>query len=255
MIKPDIIEKLGLFNNSELNIFSVYLGSDSIKAPSSGFLRTQFHSLLHRDMDSVSRHTYAHDIHNITRYLDGYIPSARTIALFSSGDRLWEQASLEYSLPIGITLGNSPYLKPILGSLDHYSKYIVLLVDREKLRIFTVDQGEMVDHSEVLDDSVPQVSKSTGMEFAVGKSDVNQRHNDLLLQRHIDLLAKSIVRFNNKERVKFVIIGGHSELFKKVYASLPPGIRSKVAGTFVTEVNIPLSDIMKKSKLVAAQVS
>jgi hypothetical protein len=52
-----------------------------------------------------------------------------------------------------------------------------------------------------------------------------------------------------------VIIGGHSEMFKRVAASLPAELRSKVVDSFVTEINIPLNEILMESKKIAATVA
>jgi peptide subunit release factor 1 (eRF1) len=254
MIKPEIIEKLKTYNNSSFQILSVYLGSDEVQSPSGEFLLKQFHSLLHQHLNKDLRATFESDITRIEEYLSDYKPLARSLIFFSAGSKLWDVEELEYFLPIGLSVENSPNLEPIIHSLQKYTKYLVLLVDREKARIFTVEQGEINDHTELFDDQVPQKVKSTGRVISGGNSDTMFRHNELLLQRHIELAAKTVAKFTESMDIEFVIIGGHAEIFKKVIKSLPASLRDKVTGSFVTELNIPLSDILLESKIVAANI-
>ena len=254
MITVQTVKKLSSFIDSDVSILSVYLGADTLHSPSGEFLLTQFHSLLHQCLSKEQRVTFENDIKRITEYLQDYIPSARSVAFFTAGESLWQVVGLEFSLPISMCISNSPNLKPIQDSLKKYSMYLVLLVDREKARMFTVEQGEMVDHSEFLGSYVPQLSKSTGRDSAVGKSDINFRHNESLLSRHIAKIAQAVAAFTKTKDVHFVIIGGHSEIFKRVAASLPESLRSKIADTFVTEVNIPLNELLLESKKLAAGV-
>jgi hypothetical protein len=141
-----------------------------------------------------------------------------------------------------------------VDALPRYSMYLVLLVDREKVRMFTVEQGELIDHSDYVGGYVPHHTKSTGRE-PIGGDDAVFRHNETLLKRHIALVAKAVVEFTKTQDVHFVIIGGHSEIFKKVAASLPASIRNKIVNSFVTEINIPLNEILLESKKIAATVS
>ena len=197
---------------------------------------------------------FAADISRIETALSEYIPKARTLVIFSAGEQLWQIVDLEFSLPPSLMISTSPNMTPLLEALPRYSKYLVLFVDREKMRMFTVEQGKMVDHTEYIGDPVPQNSKSTGIDRA-GSTDGNFRHNEVLLQQHIEKTAQAVAKFTRSNTVQFVIIGGHSELFKRVAASLPAGLRSKVAGSFVTEINITLNEILIESKKIAAAVT
>jgi peptide subunit release factor 1 (eRF1) len=255
MITPSTINSLKSYERSNFQIMTVYLSDAGMRAPSGEYLLSQFHSLVHRYLDKAMRIEFAEDIDRIQKSLREHTPKARSLVIFSAGDKLWRVVSLEFALPASLTISTSPHLDPLLQALPQYSRYLVLLVDREKARMFTVEQGEMINHAEYIGDNVPQKTKSTGRDFAVGGSDASFRYNEVLLQRHIDKAAQAVAKFTRSQTVHFVIIGGHSEMFKRVAASLPPGLRSKVLNNFVTEINIPLNDIMIESKKIAATVT
>lgn len=254
MIQPDTIKKLNGFNSSSFQILSVYLGTDSTQAPSGEVLLTQFHSLIHSDLSNDQRTEFKSDIERIEKHLNNYVPSARTLVFFSAGDKLWEVVGLEFSLHTGLVVTNSPDMNPLTDALQKYSKYLVLLVDREKARMFSVEQGEIIDRSQFIRGYVPPKIKSTGRDNLLNQSDTNFRHNELLLKRHIQYASDAVVKFTSADDINFIIIGGHAEMFKKVADSLPANLKSKVVAGFVTEINIPLNDILIQSKKIAATI-
>ena len=254
MITSATIKRLKTFERSGFQIMTVYLSEASLRAPTGTYFLSQFHSLIHHYLDKPMRVEFASDISRIEKMLGEHIPKARTLVIFSAGQQMWQIVGLEFSLPASLMISTSPNMSPILEALPRYSRYLVLLVDREKVRMFTVEQGEMIDHSELIGGYVPQDSKSTGIDRA-GSTDGNSRHNEVLLQRHIEKTAQAVAKFTSSHDVHFVIIGGHSEMFKRVAASLPAGLRSKVVDSFVTEINIPLNEILMESKKIAATVT
>jgi hypothetical protein len=254
MITAATITLLNGYNDPDHPVLSVYLGDDTKQSPTGEFLLLQFHSLLHRYFDKDLRRQFDGDINRVSEYLGQYIPKARSLVFFSAGAQLWQVVELEFSLPASLTLAAAPNIKPVVDALPKYAMYLVLLVDREKVRMFTVEQGELVDHSDYFGSYVPNLAKSTGRDPAGGDDKVF-RHNEELLKQHIASVAKAVVKFTKAKDVHFVIIGGHSEIFKKVAASLPIGIRSKIVNSFVTEINIPLNEILRESKKIAATVA
>jgi hypothetical protein len=255
MITPSTLSILKSHCNSQYQILSVYLGFEGSKAIGSKELLTQLDSLVHEKLSKTERVFFGKDITNIKNYLKNYTPTAKSLIFFSAGDNLWQVVHLEFYLEQSIIIGNSPYLLPIVEALDKHSMYLVMLVDREKVRMFTVEQGEMVDHSDYKTGHIPQVAKSTGRDYGLGRSDINHRHNEVTLRRHIKLTAEKVASFTKNQNIRFVILGGHSEIFKKVSSSLPTNLRNKILDRFVTEINIPLNELMLESKQIAARLS
>lgn len=125
-------------------------------------------------------------------------------------------------------------------------KYLVLLVDLAKARLFTVNSGRIDETKEIFDPSVPQKVKR--INEAWGREDKIIRHIQNHINRHLKLIAAEVAKFANGKNIHFILIGGHKQLFAKVKKHLPGNLADKVRGTFVTELNIPLSDIFLKSK-------
>ena len=255
MIEPDVVEKLKTFKNSEFEILSVYLGEDTVQAPTGDYLKKQFHSLLHQNLDKDLRAKFGDDINSIEEYLKDYTPSGRTLVFFSAGDNLWEVVKLEFSLPSDISLDNSPNIVPIVDALNKYSKYLVLLTDREKTRMLLVEQGEIVDYSQFIGSYVPQRESATGKGSLPSQIDVNFRHTEKLLDDRLKLSADAVAKFVKDKDIHFIILGGHKEMFKRVAETLKSDLQSKIVGNFVSEVDLPLNQILFKSKSVAVKIN
>ena len=250
MIKPDKIKELESYKNSLFPILSAYLGSDNLQAPSKDILLPQFHSLLHQNLTKQQREMFKVDIDRIEDYLNNYKPSARSLIFFSAGEKLWEVVNLHYSISPNLIIDSSPDITPIIKTQNKYSRYLVLLVDREKARMFIVEQGEILEHKDFVNGFVPQRKKKTGHNNT--DSLIMLRRTENYLDQHIDRISSEVAKFAQSKDIKFLIIGGHQQLFNRIIASLPVDLQSMVVGTFISELNIPLNDILIESKKIAA---
>ena len=255
MIDLKTLKELEIYNNSPFKIMSVYLGADNLQSPSKKLLLTQFHSLLHQNLSSEQRETYEFDIKRIEEYINNYTPSDRSLIFFSAGECLWKVIGLKYSIPDEITIDFSPNITPLVISKSDYPKYLVLLVDREKALMFTAEQNEIVDKFEFHNEGfVPQNKKKTGHDNNTDSAIMNRR-TEMYLDKHIERVSQEVAKFAKNKDIKYLIIGGHKQLFNRIEAVLPTDLYAKLAGNFVTELNIPLNDILLEVKEIIKAIS
>lgn len=253
----NVSEKINLlkkFKNVSYPILTVYLSSPDLKTATSLELKRQFLSLLTRNLTKVEKKHFRDTIRNINEYLEESFDSRgkRSIAFFGNGD-LFEILEFEFPLPQICKVSNSMYLTPILDQAIGHNRYLVLLVDRKKARIFTVYLGEIEEYKDVIVDIVPQKVRASEERF-YGRSDKIFRHIENHLNRHLKTVAEKVKEFIQGKRINFIIIGGHKEIFEKLKKHLPKYIIDKVEGEFVTELNIPLNDAYLASKKVAEHI-
>jgi hypothetical protein len=254
MIRKSTIDKLNSFNDSPFQILTVYLGDDSTQAPSANYLLTQFHSLTHKNLTAEQRTIFKDDIIKIEKFLGHYIPGYRSLVFFSAGNNLWQVAKLEFAMPASISTSSSPNMKQLTKSLESHSKYLVLLVDRAKSRMFTVEQGQITEQMEAINNIVPKKVRSTGRDTVITQNNMVSRRNDELLKRHVSLVSQSVAKFTKSQHINFVIIGGQKNMIRKVADMLPNNLQSKIMVGLVTDINAPLTTILKESKKIAATV-
>lgn len=248
------IKALKSLKGSPFSILSLYLSGEGKSAPSVKALMTLFHSLITQNLSPGQRKKFSPDIKRIESYLRQTYESRgkKSVVFFSAGDRLWEILDLDLSVPPICKVGNSPYLKCIEDLLDKQEKYLVLLVDREKAKVFTVLLGKIEESEEILDMMVPRNVKAKKVDY--GRDDKIPRHIQDHLHRHLKLIAGRAAQFIARSNVGFIILGGHKELLLKLKDRLPYPLNKKVKGEFVTELNIPLRDLFLRSREVAARI-
>lgn len=130
--------------------------------------------------------------------------------------------------------------------------YLILLVDRKRARMFTMQNGGVINHKELSNDEAP--SKVKHGENAWDAQDKINRHVDEHLHRHLVHVAKEVQEYIKKERVDAILIGGHKPLFRKVEEHLKYPLNKKIAGNFVTELKIPQEEVFRRAKKVIERI-
>ncbi|RJQ38073.1 hypothetical protein C4559_02510 [Candidatus Microgenomates bacterium] len=248
------IKKLEKYRDSKFPILSVYLGTEGKKSPNIKILITQFHSLINKNLSEKEKTFFKKDIEKIEAFIRDAFNSRgdRTIVFFVSGKNLWKVLDFEFFLPPILILSNSPYVSSIVNKLPEYKKYMVLLIDRKRARLFTVHLGRIEEHEDVFGVYVPQKVKQINEAWARG--DKILRHIEDHLHWHLQKIAKLTTDFAKDKKISFLIIGGHKVLFTKMKNHLPKDLAKKVKGNFVCELNIPLNNVFLKSKNVASSL-
>ncbi len=249
------IAKLKTYENSQFPVLSVYLGSGDKKTPKPIFLVSQLHSLIHQNLSDDEQKFWRKDIDKIDEYLRQFFDRSdkRSVVFFSAGKNLWEVLEFEFFLPPLVLGLHAPYLKPIEEALATYRKYLVLLVDREKARLFTVHLGKIEEHKDFFDGEVPQRVKAKTINL--GRTDKIMRDIEGHLHRHLQLINKKTREFIRGKNIHFIILGTHQELLAKLKLHLVYPLNKMVLGEFITELNIPLNIVLRHSKNVVSKIN
>lgn len=251
----EVINRLRSFKDFPFPILSVYLGSTNKRTPYPSFFLTQLHGLVHDNFDDEDQRYWQQDLASIEEYLRDSLDreNNRSLAFFSSQDNLWQALELPFFLPPFCQSSHSPYLVPLEEILEKNRKYLVLLVDREKAKIFTVRLGKIEEEVDIFDNQVPQRVKAKTINL--GRTDKIMRHIEYHLNEHLKLVAKSAKEFISRKKIHFIIIGSHQELLPEIKKSLPHPLNKMILGEFVTELNIPLSQILSQSEAIASRIN
>lgn len=242
----DILRKLKKFKNYKFPVLTMILSNIE--------KRTQLHDLIHKNLDKNQQVYFRKDLDKIKEYLNESFDrkNKRSVAFFSSPDGFWEVLEFEFSLAPVCTVSYSPYLKSIQEGIKKHQKYLVVLVDRQRARFFTVHLGKVEDVYDYFSTDVPQRVKAKKVDW--GRYDKIPRHIEEHLRRHLKIIGQLAKTFIVGKNIHFILIGSHKELFPKIKYHLKYPLKSMVKGVFVTELNIPLNNILKHSKNIAAGV-
>lgn len=247
MNESQVVKMLEGYRNSKFPILSLYLGSEEKKVPYPAYLISQLHSLIHQNLNKQEQKFWKKALEKIDAYLRQFFNrenNNHSVVFFVSDKNIWKVLEFEFFLPPMLIINNSPYLKPLEKVLGKDKKYLVLLVDREKARLFTVHLGKIEEQRNFFNDQVPQMVKAKKIDY--GREDKIFRHIEEHLHRHLQLVAQVVHEFSKGKNIKFLIIGSHEELLPKIRENLLYPQNKMVIGEFVTEIDIPENDLLSE---------
>ncbi|MBI2599920.1 hypothetical protein HYW43_03305, partial [Candidatus Daviesbacteria bacterium] len=247
------MDKLRKPQDSKSPILSVYLGTEEKRVPYPTYFLSQLHSLVNKSLTEDEQKIWQKYINKIEDYLhESFDRSNNRSLVFFAGDNLWEVLDFEFFLSPLVIISNSLYLKPIEEGLKDHQRYLVLLVDRKKAKFFTVYLGEIAEQKEVFNGDVPQRVKAKTINW--GRYDKIPRHIEDHLNKHLKQISQAVYDFAIDKNIHFIILGGNKEIILKIRKHLHYPLNKMVLGEFVTQLNIPLNEVLIHSKKIATKI-
>lgn len=144
------------------------------------------------------------------------------------------------------------YIKLMKNTIKKHNRYLVLLVDRKRARMFTLHNGAVEQDEKFINTHVPQKVKHGDDTWDA--QDKIFRHIEDHLHRHLTSIAQQTRLYAAKNHITAVVIGSHKPLFSKIKKHLPYLISQKVKGTFTTELKAPFSEILERAKILIDKI-
>lgn len=244
----EVLQKLKKLRKYKYPILTIILSSNQVQIPYSSFFVTQFHNLIHKNLTANQRVYFRSELDRIEVYLNEFFnrKEKKAVAFFVSPQNLWEILELEFTLPRACIVSYSPHLKTIENTLKTHPKYLVLLIDREKARFFTVFMGKAEEAYDYLSTDVPQRVKAKKIDW--GRYDKIPRHIEDHLHRHLKIISQLTRIFVEGRKIQYIILGSHKELLPKIKAHFKYPLNKMIKGEFITELKGPQlkSDLAQK---------
>lgn len=196
------------------------------------------------------------DFNEIFNYVTGEFvrQGYKGLVIFKSGlDKIWQVYPLAVPVPTRIFISQEAYTKMLSTLLDEYKRFCTVVVDRRKVRYFTVYLGQIEEHQGVFENEwVPDKVKEG--EWAGLKQSRIARHIEDHVLHHLKECARFTFNFFKMHNFDFLIIGGHKELIAKFKTVLHPYLQQRVAGYFLAEPDSSLTQVLAQSLAIEEQV-
>lgn len=170
----------------------------------------------------------AADLKRMEDHVQAGVDRSRTrgLAMFAcSAQDLWKVIELPVPVRSRVELNHSPYVRPLEVVVDEYERFAILLVDRQRARMFVFELGEPVDSSELFerlprgDDDDHSYTRDHGQSHAAERT-----HQHL---RHAAGVAWELYQDKGFDRL---IISTPEDLGNELVATLHPYLQERVAG-------------------------
>ena len=240
MISEDRIRQLAGRRSSTV-VTSCYLDVDGRRHPRHADYETQLEHLVREAREKAAGfgpeavRSVAADLDRITAWVRGGFDRShvRGLAFFACSADGWFEV-VESPLPTSneIVVNHTPHVRPLEAILQAYERFAVVLVDRQRARLFRFDLGELTEHTEVFD-AVPRGGDQAGHPARGSRGANVARHGEEVAHRHLKHAADVTFSELRERPVDHVILGGPHEVVVEFEGLLHPWVRDRVVDRLV----------------------
>ena len=211
------------------SVLSVYLNVDQSHRSNSnrGFekqLKNLTSSIRSTIQDAPELERFRAAAHHIEDFVSAYEPRARGLVMFFDGTDgfFWHQ---EIGVPIHTQArwDRELFLQPLANALDQFERYGVVLVDRARLRLFTVFLGEIE-------------------EFTREGFGPNAQLRRVI--KDVDWLVQT-------KQVHWLVLAGASEITSELRGMLPKRLALRVFGAVDVAIDAAARDVLSATRAIA----
>ena len=181
-----------------------------------------------RERDDLDSHgSVLTDLKRIEDHVKGGLDrsNVRGLAMFScSAHAFWEVVELAVPVRDRVVVNHTPYVRELEAVVTQHERFAVLLVDRQRARMFLFHQGELLDKQEQFD-LLPRHDDDGGQ---LGKDQVAGQAA-AAATRHLRRAASAAFAFYHDPGLDHLVLGGSEEITAELERELHPYLRERIA--------------------------
>lgn len=243
VITETAIRELAAFRSAGSPVVSCYLDVDGRRQVRSQDYEHRLDSLLREANDRDLKASRA-DLEVITTYVrNGFDRSGvRGLAMFSCvEERFWQVLSLPVPVSNSLMVNHSPSVEPLEHLVHELEPLGILLVDRQRARMFVYQFGELVERAELFEE-LPREYDSRD-EASRGSREREQHHTDALVAQHLRHSAEVAFALHRDRGFAHLTVGGTDDIHAATVASLHPYLRERLTHRIHLGVNATEKEI------------
>ena len=265
MISEDRIRELAGRRSSTV-VTSCYLDVDGRRHPRHADYETQLERLVRDGRERAAgfgpeaARSVAGDLDRIAAWVrQGFDRSrVRGLAFFACSDDGWFEV-VESPLPVGngVAVNHTPHVRPLESVLQAYERLAVVLVDRQRARLFRFELGELTEHTEVFENTLRSVTAAAGPGHPAQGSRGAAVQRRIGEAAHRNLKQAADVTYTELQRrpVDHVILGGPHEVVMEFEGLLHPWIRERVVDRLAIPSTAGADEVRQAALCVEAAVA
>ena len=168
-------------------------------------------------------------------FLGNYTAGGKGLVIFSDSARdLWWQRDLQVEVPTGARWSPQPWVRPLLELIEEHDHFGVVLLDKQRARILTVDATGVEQHAEI-ESEVANRHQATGTDHIWSQSHMERGHTNQVVG-HAKRVVEELTAVIDKTKVSRLVLGGPVEATSIFTGELPKRLQQMVIGT----ISVPL---------------
>lgn len=253
-ITQDSIRELAGFRSDGAPVVSCYLDVDGRRLVRSKDVEVELERLLRG-----ARQNGGADLEVDLRKIESYVQdgidrsSTRGLAIFSCTDGdLWEVVPLPVPVTSRIVINQAPAVGQLEALVQELDRFGVLLVDRQRARIFIFEFGELIDRSELFE-AKPRGYDSRGERDRESYDKAGQ-HVEELATQHLRHAAEVTFQLFQDHRLDHLAVGAPDDLVSTVEGLLHPYLRERLSPRIEVPVTAGVDEVRRAVIEVEARV-
>lgn len=181
----------------------------------------------------------------VLSFLEDYTAGGKGLVIFSDSSRdIWWQRDLQVEVTEGARWSPQPWVRPLLELIEEQDHFGVVLIDKQRARILTVDATGVEQHAEILSD-VPNKHQATGTDHIWSQSHMERDHAKHV-GWHVKRVVEELSAVVDKTRVGRLVVGGPVEATSMFINELPKRLEQMVIGTISAPLDASSERLMSE---------
>ena len=229
VIAADVIRSLARFKADHAPVTSCYLDVDGRRFLRQRDLEHELDLLLKGARGQANGHRSVHDdLNRIEGFVRAGIDRSHTrgLAIFScTAHDLWEVIELPVPVQNRVVINHVPAVSQLEAVLEDARSLGMLLVDRQRVRVFVYDMGELSERASLLDEMPRDIDVR-------GEKDQGDHtgHVDALVHQHLRRAADTAWRVFQQDGFEHFALAVPDEIAGEVEGLLHPYLRQRLCG-------------------------
>lgn len=252
-ITEDEIRQLAGVRTTKAPVTTCYLDVDGAR-----FIR---HQDVVRELERVVRparqrvngdESVIADLERIEAYVRGGFDRSRTrgLAIFSCfAEEYWHIVELPVPVRSQVVVNPTPTVRQLEVVVDQHERFGLLLVDRQRVRMFVFELGELIESTEHLD----ELPRGDDDDHSFTKDHVRDRAAALVHQ-HLRRSAEVAFAVYQKRNFERLVVGVPDDLATELESLLHPYLRERLAARCAIAPGANEEEVRRAARQVEAQV-
>jgi peptide chain release factor subunit 1 len=259
MISREVLSELIAFNPEQYLTTTLYLRIEKTPQLSHSIELKELIKIRKKELEtqkssSEVKKSVEDDLKKIQEYVNLKFSrdGVNTLAVFSCcALKFWKVVTLQIPIQSQLIIQSHPYYRPLSSALDQQKRFLFILIERAKARLFEISTGEILEHSDILDD-VPARVKEGG--FGGYDERRIERHIDDHVRKHFKHVAETADHFYKKYSTDYVILAGSETNTSEFRQFLSNDLGAKVVAVIHEEMTAAPKDILGKTMQIEKEM-
>ncbi len=250
------LDELRQYKSTDIPITSLYLNMDLAIYPREEYIKN-LKTLIRQAKENIEKNSYSRDakfslledLDKILKYIEPiHEHSFKSIAIFSSSrNNFFHSYELDDRLKDMIVTDFLPYTKPLFAYLRMVKRYLVILMKKDKIRVFEVFGGNIEEELDLFK-KIRYPIRPNNYIFTNERKYYNKIETEY--RKFLREASEEVLDLFMDKGADYVVIGGNLTVGKDLYETLHPYLKERFADYIDIDFEAHERDILEKVKEV-----